>query len=52
MSGARRWFEHYGFSWDEFVTSGKSADELEATGDPLAFKVTAITRSEEMIKNG
>ncbi len=50
MSGTRRWFETHGFSWNEFLEKGKSADELEATGDGLAFRVTAIARSE--IQNG
>jgi hypothetical protein len=44
--GARAWFSKYGFSWDEFVAKGKSADELEATGDALAFRVTEIARRE------
>ena len=46
MSGARRWFESHGFSWVDFLTNGKSADELEATGDALALRVTAIARGE------
>ena len=45
-SGARRWFNSYGFSWNDFLQNGKSADELEATGDPLALKVVAIAREE------
>ena len=45
-SGARRWFNSYGFSWADFLMNGKSADELEQTGDPLALKVVAIAREE------
>ena len=44
--GARRWFKSYGFSWNDFLQNGKSADELEATGDPLALKVVAIARED------
>lgn len=45
--GARNWFQSHGFSWADFLQNGKSADELEATGDPLAFRVTAIARAHE-----
>lgn len=45
-SGARRWFNSYGFSWSDFLQNGKPADELEATGDPLALKVVAIARED------
>lgn len=45
-SGARRWFESHGFSWADFLANGKSADELDATGDALALRVTAIARKE------
>ena len=44
MKGTREWFGHYGFPWSDFLANGKSAEELEATGDPLAFRVTAIAR--------
>ena len=44
--GARRWFESHGLSWSDFLTNGKSADELDALGDALAFRVTAIAREE------
>lgn len=43
--GARNWFETYGFSWSDFLANGKAVEELEATNDPLAFRVTAIARS-------
>ena len=45
-SGARRWFESHGFSWADFLANGKAADELEATGDAFALRVTAIARKE------
>lgn len=44
--GARAWFEQYGLSWNEFLSNGMSADDLEATGDALALRVTAIARKE------
>ncbi len=46
-SGARDWFKQYGFSWSDFLENGKPVEELEATGDALALKVTAIARKEE-----
>ena len=45
-NGARRWFQEHGFSWTDFLENGKSADELEATGDAIALRVTAIARAE------
>lgn len=45
-SGARAWFARHHFSWSEFLENGKSAEELEATGDELAFRVTAVARKE------
>lgn len=45
-SGARAWFKKYGFSWTDFLANGKPAEELEATNDELAFRVTAIARKE------
>lgn len=45
--GARQWFAHHGFSWPDFLENGKSADELEATGDALALQVVAIARAED-----
>ncbi|KAF3999072.1 hypothetical protein [Glaciimonas immobilis] len=40
-SGARRWFAHYGFDWQEFVKNGLPASVLAATGDALALQVIA-----------
>lgn len=44
--GAAAWFAQYGFSWDDFLDNGLSADTLDATGDDLAHKVTALARKE------
>lgn len=51
LTGAAKWFANYGFDWRDFLRNGKSADELDATGDALAFRVTAIARK-ECISNG
>jgi hypothetical protein len=45
-SGARRWCESKGFSWRDFLSNGMSADDLEATGDALAHRVSEIARQE------
>ncbi len=45
-SGARYWFKQHNLSWHEFLTTGLSAEVLEATGDELAFRVTKIARQE------
>lgn len=44
--GARNWFNRHGFSWNDFVTNGIAAEQLEATGDPLALQAAAIARQE------
>lgn len=46
MSGSREWFGRHGFSWNDFLEHGRSADDLEATGEALAFVVTKIAREE------
>ena len=46
--GARDWFASHGFNWNDFLENGKDADELDATGDALAFQVTAIARQEAL----
>lgn len=46
-SGARAWFRSHDFSWPDFLEHGMDADVLDATGDALAFRVTAIARAEE-----
>lgn len=42
-SGARRWFAHYGFDWQDFVKNGLPAAVLAATGDALALRLIAHT---------
>lgn len=34
--GSRAWFAAHGLSWSDFVTNGIDADQLLATGDPMA----------------
>lgn len=46
MRGARAWFEHYGISWSDFLKDGIAAEQLEATGDALAYRVTSLAREE------
>lgn len=48
--GAREWFNRQGIDWNDFLTNGVSAEILEETGDPFAFRVTAIARQE--VDNG
>ena len=50
MRGARAWFPKHGFSWNDFIENGISAEELESTGDPLAFRATAVARKD--VENG
>lgn len=45
--GARAWFQSHGLSWREFLEHGMCADKLDATGDALALKVTAIAREDD-----
>lgn len=44
--GVRRWCLEQGINWPDFITNGTPADELEATGDPVAQRVAAIARKE------
>ena len=44
--GARQLFNSRGYSWNDFLAHGMSADELEATEDALAIRVSAIARKE------
>lgn len=48
--GSRNWFEKYGLSWNEFLTTGISADRILATGDAFAVRVVEKARME--INNG
>lgn len=47
FDGARPWFRRHGLDWQEFVANGIEAEQLEATGDALAFRVTAEARMRE-----
>ena len=47
FGGARPWFRRHGLDWQAFVAEGIAADRLEATGDALAFRVTAEARMRE-----
>lgn len=47
FGGARPWFRRHGLDWQEFVAEGIEAARLEATGDALAFRVTAEARARE-----
>lgn len=44
--GARLWFDVRGLDWMTFVRTGLPASTLEATGDALAHRVTALARAE------
>lgn len=44
FGGARPWFRRHGLDWSDFVANGVPAATLEATGDALAFRVTAEAR--------
>lgn len=45
FQGARSWFRRHGLDWQDFVAHGIEAGRLEATGDALAFRVTARARA-------
>ena len=45
FQGARPWFRRHGFSWQGFLADGIETEALEATGDALAFRVTAQARA-------
>jgi hypothetical protein len=47
FGGARPWFRRHGLDWQTFVANGIAAERLEATGDALAFRVTAEARMRE-----
>jgi hypothetical protein len=42
--GARRWFQHNGLSFDDFLKNGVDAQRLLDTGDALALRVVQATR--------
>lgn len=45
-SGARAFFARHGLDWSRFLREGILADELEATGSPMAAGVIAAAREE------
>lgn len=46
-SGARRWFEGYGFDFRAFMKDGLPAETLLATGDALADAVVTKKRERD-----
>jgi len=52
FGGARPWFRRHGLDWQAFVAEGIEAARLEATGDALAFRVTAEARAREAKTGG
>jgi hypothetical protein len=38
--------QRQGWSWQEFLEHGFTAEQLEATGDPMAIRVAAIARQD------
>ncbi len=44
--GTREWFARHDFDWQDFITNGIPVERMEATGDPLALRVTAQARKE------
>lgn len=46
MAGAREWFAYHDLSWNDFLSNGIPVETVEAIGDPIAVRVTAIARKE------
>lgn len=44
--GTREWFRRQGFDWTDFLNNGIPLEKMEATGDPLALRVTTIAKQE------
>jgi hypothetical protein len=44
--GTREWFIGHGFDWADFIANGMAIEKMEATGDPLALRVTTVVRQE------
>ena len=48
-AGSRQWFTAHGLSWADFVNSGIPANQLEATGDPLALALVKHAKEQEQV---
>jgi len=46
MGGSREFFKQHGLSWMDFLENGILADDLAATGNPMAIKVAENARNE------
>jgi hypothetical protein len=46
MGGSRDFFKAHGLSWNDFLENGIPADDLAATGNPMAIKVAENARAE------
>ena len=46
VSGSRTWFDARGWDWKDFAKNGRSIEDFEATGDPLAAEIAALARAE------
>lgn len=46
--GGRLWARHHGLDWATFVRDGLPAEVLEATGDPMALRLVAHARAQQM----
>ncbi|MDO5646295.1 hypothetical protein [Paracoccus sp. (in: a-proteobacteria)] len=44
--GARDWFKLHGLSWQKFLDGEMTVEEVEATGDELAFIVSAFAKAD------
>lgn len=46
-SGIRRWFEHYGFDFRDFLRNGIAEDVFLATGDAHAERIVMLKRERD-----
>lgn len=46
MKGTREWFAARDWSWSDFITNGRPAQDFIETGDPLAMKPVEAARRE------
>lgn len=42
--GARAFFERHGLDWERFLREGLPVEQVEATGDAMAFAVAEVAR--------